>query len=233
MGYRASNRRDYEKQMVTWLQRREAVSRFGAYLDWALGLGMDTTDNGYDSDNGDEEEDEDEDDDEDEPGVDEHGDDRCDNAERIFLAGRTPYTVQKRTTTMVTINSLEQEFHAHHFLYYLQKFMDHNSLLAPTLLNAESKIKVWKQAKLTLRPIPTIAEEAPAYDMVHAFKRIPAKRERGELPKAEVPERFSTVLVRDDLEGLENSRNQTRGRNPFAHLRVARLRVIFRLSQKN
>lgn len=32
--YRASNKRDYVIQMVTWLQRQEAVDRFAAYLEW-------------------------------------------------------------------------------------------------------------------------------------------------------------------------------------------------------
>ncbi|KAJ8502841.1 hypothetical protein ONZ45_g11383 [Pleurotus djamor] len=34
--YRASNRRDYIKQMAIWLQRREAVAEFAKYLDWRL-----------------------------------------------------------------------------------------------------------------------------------------------------------------------------------------------------
>lgn len=33
-GYRASNKRDYIKQMVVWLGRQEAVARFSAYLDY-------------------------------------------------------------------------------------------------------------------------------------------------------------------------------------------------------
>ncbi|KAJ8521884.1 hypothetical protein ONZ45_g1435 [Pleurotus djamor] len=34
--YRASNRRDYIKQMAVWLQRRESVAEFAKYLDWRL-----------------------------------------------------------------------------------------------------------------------------------------------------------------------------------------------------
>ena len=34
-GYRASNKKDYIKQMTVWLGRQEAVSRFQAYLDYA------------------------------------------------------------------------------------------------------------------------------------------------------------------------------------------------------
>ncbi len=33
--YRASNKRDYVKQMTTWMGQREAAARFHAYLDWA------------------------------------------------------------------------------------------------------------------------------------------------------------------------------------------------------
>ena len=31
--YRASNKRDYVKQMMVWLGRQETVARFRAYLD--------------------------------------------------------------------------------------------------------------------------------------------------------------------------------------------------------
>ncbi len=34
MGYRASNRRGYIKQMIAWLTRREKVDRFAAFLRW-------------------------------------------------------------------------------------------------------------------------------------------------------------------------------------------------------
>ncbi|KIO21131.1 hypothetical protein M407DRAFT_29239 [Tulasnella calospora MUT 4182] len=37
LGYRASNKRDYERQMVTWLERQEAVDRFHSYIGWSLG----------------------------------------------------------------------------------------------------------------------------------------------------------------------------------------------------
>jgi hypothetical protein len=33
-GYHASNKRDYEEQMVLWLQRQEAILLCSAYLDW-------------------------------------------------------------------------------------------------------------------------------------------------------------------------------------------------------
>ncbi|EKM48019.1 uncharacterized protein PHACADRAFT_61828, partial [Phanerochaete carnosa HHB-10118-sp] len=34
LGYRASNRKRYIQQMTRWLERREAASRFEAYLEW-------------------------------------------------------------------------------------------------------------------------------------------------------------------------------------------------------
>jgi hypothetical protein len=36
--YRASNKKDYVKQMTVWLGRQEAVARFGAYLDYVNAL---------------------------------------------------------------------------------------------------------------------------------------------------------------------------------------------------
>ncbi|KIO21736.1 hypothetical protein M407DRAFT_45836, partial [Tulasnella calospora MUT 4182] len=35
LGYRASNKREYKKQMVTWLERQEAVDLFDSYSRWA------------------------------------------------------------------------------------------------------------------------------------------------------------------------------------------------------
>jgi hypothetical protein len=32
--YQATNRKDYVKQMTTWLQRQETADQFSAYLDW-------------------------------------------------------------------------------------------------------------------------------------------------------------------------------------------------------
>ncbi|XP_006463153.1 hypothetical protein AGABI2DRAFT_152410 [Agaricus bisporus var. bisporus H97] len=36
VGYRASNKKDYVKQMTTWLARQDAIRKFSAYLDWAM-----------------------------------------------------------------------------------------------------------------------------------------------------------------------------------------------------
>ncbi|KIO19455.1 hypothetical protein M407DRAFT_11379 [Tulasnella calospora MUT 4182] len=35
LGYHASNKREYQKQMVTWLERQEAVDIFDSYVTWA------------------------------------------------------------------------------------------------------------------------------------------------------------------------------------------------------
>jgi hypothetical protein len=37
-GYRASNKKDYVRQMTVWLGRQEAVARFRAYLDYVIAL---------------------------------------------------------------------------------------------------------------------------------------------------------------------------------------------------
>ncbi|KAF7361034.1 hypothetical protein MSAN_01133800 [Mycena sanguinolenta] len=36
VGYKATNRKAYIKQMATWLRRQESVHKFGAYLRWAV-----------------------------------------------------------------------------------------------------------------------------------------------------------------------------------------------------
>jgi hypothetical protein len=39
--YRASNKREYVRQMTVWLGRQEAVAQFAAYLDWILDRSLD------------------------------------------------------------------------------------------------------------------------------------------------------------------------------------------------
>ncbi|THG98118.1 hypothetical protein EW026_g4009 [Hermanssonia centrifuga] len=46
LGYCASNKKQYVGQMTTWLERREAITRFEAYLDWINGTGLAQKDKG-------------------------------------------------------------------------------------------------------------------------------------------------------------------------------------------
>jgi len=61
MGYRAGNKKQYIKQMTTWLWHQEAIQRFCVYLQWALPdytAGISTTDGIGDEGDGEGEEEE-------------------------------------------------------------------------------------------------------------------------------------------------------------------------------
>ncbi|KAL0575162.1 hypothetical protein V5O48_006805 [Marasmius crinis-equi] len=224
MGYRASNRHNYTRQMISWLQRRDAVYRFDLYLEWiALGSlrsgSEDVGESALNEDEVDDEEDIDSDNEKD------GNPDDSDDGEAEFTSGRTPYTVAKRTT-LVPVSSLQHDHHAHHFLFYLQEFMDKNHMTTTRLLDEDSKISIWTRAKLKLRTLPTLAGDANHYDTIYASKHVPAKRDRNRLPTAEKPARFSTVMVRHGWKEGENS--TVWGLNPFFHLQVARVRIIFK-----
>ena len=64
LGYRASNRKQYIRQMTKWLERREAVYRFEAYLEWlkVLPADDDAAEDADDADADDDSDDEDGDD---------------------------------------------------------------------------------------------------------------------------------------------------------------------------
>jgi hypothetical protein len=213
LGYRASNRREYERQMLKWLQRQDQVYRFRMYMKWAFDEGVQD----------DKEEDLDEGDDEDIEVDDEPANDH-DNDENIFASGRTPFHVAKRTIN-VSVASLEHDHHAHYFLYYLQQFMDRNNIPTTRILNSDSKISIWTQARLRLRPIPAIAGDSSEFDTIYASKHLPAKRERGQLPKPEIPANFSTVIVRY-REGREQDDTQ-HDENPFRRTRTFSFPSLF------
>ncbi|KAL0568476.1 hypothetical protein V5O48_013508 [Marasmius crinis-equi] len=214
MGYRASNRHNYTRQMISWLQRRDAVYRLDLYLEWvALGSArVESGDQEEDTLNADEVDD----DDVEMDGDDENNTNDPDNSgndEVDFTSGRTPYTVAKRATP-VSISTLQHDYHAHHFLFYLQDFMDKNNMTTPHLLNEDSKISIWTRAKLKLRSLPTLADDTNDYDIIHASKRVPAKRDITQLPSLEKPGKFSTVIVRYGWKDRENTATIW-GPNPF------------------
>ncbi|KAJ8094788.1 hypothetical protein PM082_009999 [Marasmius tenuissimus] len=231
MGYRASNWNNYMKQMVKWLERREAIFRFDVYLQWSMTGGWMNED-----------EKEGEGDDELDDGDDDYDNSDMDNDNEAnsnvlwddkteFTLGRSPYDVAQRTS-VTTVASLEHEHHASHFLYYLQEFMDRNKIPTRALLDANSKISIWNRAKLSLRPLPMLGSSIE-YDILHALKHIPAKRERDRLPVPEKPERFRTVLVRyNPRRNRQPGNDEMYNANPFSGLHVARLWEIFHFPER-
>ena len=182
MGYNASNKKDYVKQMTVWLRRQEAVHRFGQYLEWAVP--------GYVV-GGEEKEEEDEGkvDDEDEGEAEEIGD----NNQQVLTS-----IAKKPAIVGVNVNSLSEDYGAADFNYYVDEFLPqyHPAYTAALshALDENPRFLLYKRLVLTLPPVPAISSQ-PLRDVVHAVKGVDQVVTTKGVKKA-VAERFSTVLVR-------------------------------------
>ncbi|PPQ82936.1 hypothetical protein CVT26_004943 [Gymnopilus dilepis] len=203
MGYNASNKKEYIKQMTVWLRRQEAVHRFDQFLAWTVpGYGGegDIEEEGEEEMVGEEESDE--------------TDQAADNNQQSLIS-----FAKKPPIVGVTVSSLAEDYGAAKFLPHLTTFIrdaipSYTGTLAPTTTFA-----LYKQFVLTLPAIPEVSL-LPLRDVVHAVKGSPEiHTTRG--TKQAVSARFSTVLVRVPEVKDDNS--------PLNGIRAAQVRVIFRL----
>ncbi|KAJ4484469.1 hypothetical protein C8R41DRAFT_769753 [Lentinula lateritia] len=206
-GYRASNRRNFMVQMTIWLARQEAVHRFTAYLKWAVS-------DYIPQDLEDDDEEEDDDDELDEPAG------RL--TEDSLLGADREYHVAKTPPVQVTIDSVEKDFHADWFLWYLNDYLYRNSLINDpnnSNLTLNTLIPIYKQARIHLPPFPEAISEK-SVDVIQATQALPAEITARGL-KAAQPAKTSTVLIRTDKS------DPTKG--PLHGLQAARVLLIFQL----
>jgi hypothetical protein len=192
MGYQAGNKKQYIKQMTTWLQRQEAVQRFCVYLQWALPgyTAMITRTEGI-GDEGDEEGKDDEEEEED-LGV------------KEVMMVKERYTVAKKAALSgVTVSSIIADFGAADFLHHLSSFIDVNQPVGTKHPTPCSTFEVYKQVQFLLPPIPEVSLK-PTTDTIQAVKSTPhAITSQG--ITASSPGHFSTVLIQ---EGPSNTRRE-------------------------
>ena len=184
--YRATNKKNYIKQMTKWLTRQEACYRFTNYLQWTVPsylAELSVVSKLKDS----EDDDEDNDDDPDSP----------------EQSGGLGYTVAKEPAYPRTpISSLVTDFGAIDFLPHLHAFLrtsphTSRSSIAPTL---NTQLPVYKCLTVRLPPAPQVTKLVTK-DVIRSRRAVPADG----LTSA-VPSQFDTVLAREsDLdEGLEH-----------------------------
>ncbi|KAF8814138.1 hypothetical protein BYT27DRAFT_7206323 [Phlegmacium glaucopus] len=206
MGYNSSNKKLYIKQMTVWLSRQESIHQFCLYLQWAVpGYIAQITRDGGNDENEDEEE---ELEDEYNSAAGDHED-----SEIAYIIAKVP------SIPHATIPSIIQDFGAVDFLQHLDTFLNSRSITAAIHPKETSVIPVYKQFSLHL---PTIREVSskPTKDTVHATKHKPGSITRDGI-KAASPARFSTVLVQETP--------ATEKENPLSGVRIAQVRLIFRL----
>ncbi|KAJ3847772.1 hypothetical protein EV368DRAFT_50596, partial [Lentinula lateritia] len=206
-GYRASNKRRYIVQMTQWLQRQEAVQRFASYLQWAIpgyiaelhGVADDKDEDGNDSDS-------------------------VDESEEGELHP-VKYAVARRPPLRASVTSIENDYQADWFTWYLDEFLTNHGLTSKIPIDTQHNLNVlppfplYKQLRLHLPPIPEAASES-LIDVVHATKRIDAFWMEKGLVK-ETPAKTSIVLVRV----MDNDPKK----GPLHGIQVARVCLLFRL----
>ena len=182
--YRASNKKEYVRQMTVWLGRQEAVARFRAYLDYVTALDPIAPDAVPDDEPHDYEDDEME-----QP----HSD--------LSLAIKPAYP-------HTDLNILTTQFKAPKFLSalstYIRRLIPPPAL--PVLPNLVDRFDVYKRITI-LRPSNPAAGFPKSVDRLRATPSVPANGRS----KA-VPAHFDTVLVRvADLNLNVNENEHTKG----------------------
>ena len=183
--YRATNRKNYIKQMTKWLTHQEACHRFANYLQWTvLGYLAELSVVSEVKENDDE-------------------NDELDDPDSPDQFGGLGYSVAKEPAYPQTrISSLVNDFHVADFLPHLHTFLctsshTSRSAIAPTL---NTELPVYKCLTVRLPPAPQVTK-LMTKDVIRARQAVPAHG-----PTPAVPSQFDTVLAREsDLdEDLEH-----------------------------
>ncbi|KAJ4479710.1 hypothetical protein C8J55DRAFT_455705 [Lentinula edodes] len=198
-GYRASNKRKYMVQMTVWLRRQEAVQRFASYLQWAVPGYIAELTGEEEADNEDEDEEEAEEEDQD----------------------ITEYKVAKRPPLRGTVTSIEKDYDADWFIWYLNEFFTDYSIDRANgdPLTNDTVFPIYKQIRLSLPSLPEALSENQI-DVVHATHAEPEVWTWKGLTPAK-PALTSTVLVR------VGTNDPSKG--PLHGLQAARVYLLFRL----
>lgn len=178
--YRASNKKNYIKQMTKWLTRQEACHRFANYLQWTVP--------GYISElNSVSESKEAVDEDEDEEDVDNDLEDEEPLTTNYSIAKNPGYP-------QTSISTLIEKFSAVDFIPCLTKFLHQSpstSRSAPAP-STSTRLQIFKCFTVSLPLAPQVTQ-LETKDTVRAKCAIPAHG-----ITAEVPGQFDTVLARED-----------------------------------
>jgi hypothetical protein len=180
-GYRASNKKDYVKQMTVWLGRQEAIALFGAYLDYLtqqdLGICLSSPDNDDSELCMDIEDDNDH-------GSQDGGD--SDEASIHFLSVK-PGFPHRDLNTIITLHK------AVNFTAALKTFIrrTYPPPAVPILPNSLDRFDLYKRLSIRHKACP--ATRKVTVDRIRATPEVPAHARH----KA-VPAHFDTVLVRTE-----------------------------------
>ncbi|KAG5633718.1 hypothetical protein H0H81_005760 [Sphagnurus paluster] len=155
VGYRASNKKAYIKQMTIWLCRQEAVERFDQYLQWAASRQTEKRARGNSGEE-----------DSDECGSTDEGV----NKHPQIRTTPTYHVTKKPAFPAVTVQSIITEYGAPNFLRHLTTFLHERSIPHSPLLSDSSTFPIYRHLYLSLPLIPEISTSNTIKDTILATK---------------------------------------------------------------
>lgn len=191
-GYEASNKKEYHKQMVVWLNRKEAFYRFQAYLLWAYpsAFARQVMPSSKDSAPV-------------APVPSEPTSAGTDSGELTKQLSGFVYRIAKRPAfPSMKSSDVASKFEAPDFSWYLEKYLREEAATAPRaalaslrpiVLSTTTRVAVYKQFKREL-PVMTQVSKTPEEDTIHAVPAVVQEVCGFEIEAS--PSRFSTVLAR-------------------------------------
>lgn len=213
VGYRASNKKEYTRQMTMWLQRQEAIHRFCRYLQWAAPgytakvetEALNHQDDGlHDDDLAAEEL----------PEVANSDDGNDNDADRLQTNSIQRSVAKVAAFPRVSVETFAADYGAADFATHLKSALASipqiPAALIPTISNVAA-FPVYKRAVLVLPAIHEISLRS-VRDIVHAALGSPQKIMASGIKRA-VDARFSTVLIRSDSGPITTDFGQ--GRSPL------------------
>jgi Plavaka transposase len=196
-GYRASNKKDYIKQMTVWLGRQEAVSRFQAYLVYAAK--QTTTVPSQDSHQ-----------------LDSDSEDDLDNDNlnsndptvpvSMSTTGLTSHSVSlKPAYPHLGISTITTEFKVTGFLHALTTYIRraYPPPALPLLPSTADCFDVYKRVNIVQPPIAAVGQQA----FTDRIRATPAVIDRGRL--SDIPAHFDFALIRAEDEGSNEATKGT------------------------
>ncbi|KAK1224152.1 hypothetical protein PQX77_012956 [Marasmius sp. AFHP31] len=194
LAYRASNRKEFIKQMAKWLDRRESIQYFSRFLSWSLDEGVASPEESEDDSNVEKEGGDDENSDSE---SEENDDVNGEEASTPDINGpcgnqHASCSYAKRPPLSLDISALESSYGCERFVYALEKFLVERNMRRHDYWDTRpGHYQVYKQFKLSLPPIPEVSYEW-SIDTVHA---TPSYKRNGK----SIASRFDTVLAREKI----------------------------------
>jgi Plavaka transposase len=184
IGYDASNKKGYIKQMTLWLRRQDSVHRFCQYLQWAIPNYVAELEKFDDSEDDGDDGLEDKDN-----NIDNEDDDLPHTAEITYRVATTPPFLH------LSVADITNNFGATDFIVHLDNFL-HSENIAPLVpLSEHSTFSVYNKFSLSLPETPEVTLTV-TNDTIHATQRVAGNITTTGL-KPETPAFFSTVLVQE------------------------------------